>query len=288
MKYHLTAVILLFVTTLSSCKTGDYQSTKSGLQYKVHNSQKKAGKKPVVGDMILIHLVVKTEKDSLLSSSYDPMGMSAGKPIQVEVRKPESQADLMEAFMMLSQGDSATILVNSDSIFSAGQQRPPFIKEHEHIKYYVKLLEVMNKEEYLKKMQNEQMEQMKKDDALLQKYIQDKGLNAKKTESGLYYVIEKEGTGEQAVPGKTVSVHYTGTLLDGTKFDSSVDRGQPFEFVLGQGRVIRGWDEGIALLKKGAKAKLLIPSSMAYGSRAAGTIPANSPLIFDVELLDVK
>jgi hypothetical protein len=96
MKYYFTAVILLFVSTLSSCKTGDFQSTKSGLQYKVHNSQKKGAKKPVVGDIIKIHLVVKTEKDSVLSSSYDPMGMSAGKPVQVEVRKPESQADLMD------------------------------------------------------------------------------------------------------------------------------------------------------------------------------------------------
>jgi FKBP-type peptidyl-prolyl cis-trans isomerase FkpA len=190
--------------------------------------------------------------------------------------------------MMLSQGDSATILVNSDSIFSKGQERPPFIKEHDHIKYHVKMIEVLTKEEYLKSMQAEQEEQMKKDDDVLQKYIKEKGLNVQKTPSGLYYVIEKEGAGELATPGKTVSVHYTGTLLDGTKFDSSVDRGQPFEFVLGQGRVIRGWDEGIALLKKGAKAKLLIPSSMAYGSRSAGTIPANSPLIFDVELLDIK
>ena len=96
------------------------------------------------------------------------------------------------------------------------------------------------------------------------------------------------GDGAEASAGKTVSVHYTGTLLNGTKFDSSVDRGQPFEFPLGQGRVIKGWDEGVAGMKVGGKRKLTIPPSMGYGSRAAGAIPPNSTLVFEVELLGVK
>jgi peptidylprolyl isomerase len=108
------------------------------------------------------------------------------------------------------------------------------------------------------------------------------------TESGLQYEIIQEGSGQQAKSGDLVEVHYTGTLKDGTKFDSSVDRGQPFSFPLGQGRVIPGWDEGIALLKVGTKAKLYIPSNLGYGARAAGKIPANSDLIFEVELLDIK
>lgn len=113
--------------------------------------------------------------------------------------------------------------------------------------------------------------------------------SAKQSASGLMYVIEKEGEGMQAAAGKTVAVHYTGWLENGTKFDSSVDRGQPIEFPLGQGRVIPGWDEGIALLKKGGKAKLLIPFYLAYGAQGyPPIIPAYSTLIFDVELVDVK
>ena len=113
---------------------------------------------------------------------------------------------------------------------------------------------------------------------------------AKRTASGLYYVIDVEGTGAMAQPGQTVVAHYTGTLFDdGKKFDSSVDRGQPFEFPLGQHRVIAGWDEGFGLFKVGSKGKLIIPSSLAYGSRGAGgAIPPNADLVFEVEMLGVK
>ncbi|MDO8474501.1 MAG: FKBP-type peptidyl-prolyl cis-trans isomerase [bacterium] len=96
------------------------------------------------------------------------------------------------------------------------------------------------------------------------------------------------GTGAQAQTGNTVSVHYTGTLLNGTKFDSSLDRGTPFSFTLGQNSVIAGWEQGVLGMKIGGKRKLIIPPSLAYGPRATGPIPANSTLVFEVELLNVK
>jgi peptidylprolyl isomerase len=107
------------------------------------------------------------------------------------------------------------------------------------------------------------------------------------TESGLQYLIVDEGTGTKAESGEVVSVHYTGYLTDGTVFDSSVERGVPFTFPLGQGRVIRGWDEGIALLNEGASARLIIPPDLAYGANGSGAIPPNSTLIFDVELVEI-
>ncbi len=108
------------------------------------------------------------------------------------------------------------------------------------------------------------------------------------TESGLQYVDEVVGTGESPKKGQTVTVHYTGTLTDGTKFDSSRDRGQPFEFKIGVGQVIKGWDEGVGTMKVGGRRQLTIPPDLGYGARGIGPIPPNSTLLFDVELLKVS
>ncbi len=109
-----------------------------------------------------------------------------------------------------------------------------------------------------------------------------------KTSSGLIYVDEVMGEGNNPKTGDKVVVHYTGTLENGTKFDSSVDRDRPFEFTIGVGRVIKGWDEGVASMKPGGKRKLIIPPELGYGSRDMGTIPPNSTLLFDVELIEIK
>jgi FKBP-type peptidyl-prolyl cis-trans isomerase len=118
-------------------------------------------------------------------------------------------------------------------------------------------------------------------------YIADNGITAQPTASGLYYIETEKGTGVKAMPGNTVSVHYTGRLLDGTVFDSSIEKGEPFSFRLGVGQVIKGWDEAIALMNEGGKATLIIPSEIAYGARDSGTIPAYATLTFDVELVSV-
>ena len=123
--------------------------------------------------------------------------------------------------------------------------------------------------------------------AALWKYFSPSGLE-NTTATGLKYVDEVVGAGANPSPGKTVIVHYTGWLENGTKFDSSVDRGQPFEFPIGVGRVIRGWDEGVMTMKVGGKRKLIIPPGLGYGSRDLGEIPPNSTLIFEVELLGVR
>ena len=107
------------------------------------------------------------------------------------------------------------------------------------------------------------------------------------TESGLKYIDQKVGSGQTAKKGDTVEVHYTGWLKDGKKFDSSVDRGRPFSFKLGEGRVIKGWDEGVAGMKVGGKRKLIIPYQLAYGERGRPGIPPKADLVFEVELLKV-
>jgi len=143
--------------------------------------------------------------------------------------------------------------------------------------------------EKLAEISKKQAEQAKMNDMSPEEFVKKYYPKAKKTASGLYYVVEQPGTGAQAVAGKSVSVHYTGTFADGKKFDSSRDRGQPITFTLGQGQVIKGWDEGIALMSVGAKYKLIIPYQLAYGEGGRPPqIPAKSMLIFDTELVDVK
>lgn len=113
--------------------------------------------------------------------------------------------------------------------------------------------------------------------------------NLQTTPSGLQYSIDRPGTGAQPQPGQIVSVHYTGWLTNGEKFDSSRDRGEPLEFPLGQGRVIRGWDEGVAMMKVGEKRTLVIPPDLGYGERGAGgVIPPNATLVFAVELVGAR
>lgn len=115
------------------------------------------------------------------------------------------------------------------------------------------------------------------------------GVEITTTGSGLQYQVLATGSGPEAKSGDTVAVHYTGWLTDGTKFDSSLDRGTPFEFTLGRGGVIQGWDEGVAGMQVGGKRKLIIPSELAYGERSVGSvIPANATLVFDVELVEIK
>jgi FKBP-type peptidyl-prolyl cis-trans isomerase len=161
-------------------------------------------------------------------------------------------------------------------------------------------------EEVMKKEQEKSAERAKtllvEEAKTIDAYVAEKGLTAQKTENGLYYVIENEGTGEATTPGTTMYVNYAGYLLNGTLFDTSwpeiakannmFSEERPYEPLsvnVGMGQVIPGWDEGLMLLKKGSKAKFIIPSPLAYGENGAGAlIPANSILVFDVEVTDVQ
>ena len=127
-----------------------------------------------------------------------------------------------------------------------------------------------------------EQEKVAKEEAL----IKEKYPNSIRTSSGLMYIILKEGNGATPTSGALVEAHYTGRLLDGTKFYSSVDRGKPFLFLVGRGEVIKGWDEAFLSMKKGEKRILIIPPGLAYGDKGMGTIPPNETLIFEVELIN--
>jgi peptidylprolyl isomerase len=187
-------------------------------------------------------------------------------------------------------GDSATFALDAEEFYlnmMSYREVPEEIGDNKELLFDVKLISVRPEPDEMKadRMANES----RRDSEMIsiERFLEDKGYEVEPTETGLYYIDVEEGTGKQAEAGKKVKVHYTGTFLNGEKFDSSHDRNAPIEFTLGRGEVIKGWDEGIAMMKEGGKANLVIPSKLAYGSQARGTIKAYSPLFFEVELVEV-
>ncbi|MBK9732739.1 MAG: FKBP-type peptidyl-prolyl cis-trans isomerase [Chitinophagaceae bacterium] len=277
------ALLLLTANTFAQSKLTDgYQRTSRGLYYKIIVDGKKPKGKQ--GDLLKMNLEYLTQKDSVLFSTYqEEMG-----PVQFTISAPTFNGDPMEGFTLLGEGDSAIFLMQSDSAYK-GQEMPPFAKPGEFVKIHVNVLSMMTQAEFEKKKAEETKVQSEKDVTIIESYLLSKGLKAQKTSSGLYYILEKQGDGARAESGKTVTVNYTGKFLDGKVFDSSLSPGHsPLEFKLGAGQMIKGFDEGINMLNVGGKATLIIPSSLAWGNRAQGAIPANAVVVFDVELMGVE
>jgi FKBP-type peptidyl-prolyl cis-trans isomerase FkpA len=259
----------------------------SGLEYKIvtHGN---GNRKPQVNDHIELNIHI-TEGDSVL---FDSRKMNNNMPVPLPVAPPKFKGDVMEGFGLMVAGDSAIFRVSVDTFKKAGMPLPPWSKAGEYVQYQVVLISVRSDDEE-KKAQAEKAEQQKGiDDKLLQDYFAKNNIKPLKTASGLYYTIEKEGTGEKIKSGLSVTVNYTGMFIDGKKFDSNTDpefkHTTPFDLEVGVGHVIKGWDEGLQLLKKGSKATLYIPSVLAYGSMGRGQqMPPNAILIFEVEVLKV-
>ena len=198
---------------------------------------------------------------------------------------------LYKAFQIIKEGDSVLIKIPTKTLFDESFRAPvpPSLNPDGFITFCIGASNIMTQEEMQAEAMAKSEEQLQKDIEIIDQYLAENNIDAQSTDSGLRYVIDVEGEGAYPTPGNNVSVHYTGTLLDGTKFDSSFDRNEPFEFSIGRRQVIPGWDEGIALLKTGGKGTLYIPSSLAYGDRGAGgMIPPNAVLKFDVELVEIN
>lgn len=206
----------------------------------------------------------------------------------IKLAEPTFKSDIMEGFAMMHIGDSALFFADVETVFVKmfGYPRVPGdIDSTSVIRFDVRMNDFYPESEFENKMK----EKGEKAIAILKKYIEDNNILAEPTESGLYYVQISEGNGEKPAQGANVKVHYTGKLLNGEVFDSSIERGEPIDIPIGVGRVIPGWDEGIMMMSKGEKGVLYIPYNLAYGERGAGgVIPPFANLIFEVELVDFE
>lgn len=260
-----------------------------GMDYKIIED-KPGDVYPDYGDYMELHLNT-VAADSVI---FDTRTAMEGKPAPIQLQKSPFKGDLMVALRKFTEGDSAQVRITVDSLLAAGVPEAPWMEKgtNQKLVYNLRVTSVTPKAMKEKQEAEQAEKQVEIDDKLIKEYLKEHNIDAQKTESGLYYVITEKGAGDNAQPGQKVSVNYTGMLLNGDKFDSNVDpqfnHVQPFEFMLGTGSVIKGWDEGIALLNKGAKAKLFIPSGLAYGNRSQGPkIKENSVLIFEVQLMDI-
>lgn len=284
------ALMGFLVITNSACNAqgGGYKKTATGLEYKIVKDAP-GTKKAALGDVMKFHLKIHVG-DSVLFNSRQ---LNNNEPVPYQVQAGMFKGDVSEGFMMLTAGDSASFRVSADSTMKIGQL-PPWIEKGKNVKiqYDVQVVSVQTQDEVQAEAKTKAAAQSGVDDKLIQDYLAKKNIKATKTASGLYYKIDKPGSGPNAAAGKTVTMNYTGTTLDGTPFDSNVDpkfqHVQPFTFGLGQHQVIAGWDEGIALMNKGTKGTLYIPSPLAYGPNSPSpAIAPNSVLIFDVEVMDI-
>jgi len=292
----LSAGVLVASVSMVSCQKRT-ETTSDGIEY---TYIKEGKEKPNNGEFVVYHFTAKTGSDSTFISSYD-------HPTPAYMQYSDSTGEVSgidEIFLNLKKGDSIVIKSTAEKIFGPGL--PPFLTSEENVNISIGVVDVLEEQvfqDYFNDLVSAKQEkQTATDIKLLEDYIAENNLNATKTESGLFYIIEEEGDGPEVEQGNTVAVNYTGYVLDGTVFDTSLEEvakqsntfmeGRPYEpieFQVGTGRVIPGWDEGLQYLRKGSKAKLLIPSTLAYGDRQASeVIKANSVLVFDVEVTDVK
>ena len=295
----MAAMALMMAGTLCACTENNpypgYEKNQNGLYYQFFTQNE--GELPQVGDLIEVKICCMINDSTPLIPNTQNM---------MKLQEPSFPGDLNEGLAMMHKGDSASFIVNTDSTFKYLFMQPTLPAEFNStdvMRFEIKVVDFMPEKVYAQnfandvknrnaqraaQLQNDYADETAKAAKELAEYLMKNKIEAVPTESGLYYVVTEPGNGEKPEVGKPVTMHYTGKLLNGTVFDSSVERDQPFQFVLGVGQVIPGWDEGVQLMTKGEKGLLYIPYYLAYGERDMGDIPPFSNLIFEVELIDFE
>lgn len=284
--FFLLSALFLMLSVLTGCSNAPkgYQATDNGLYYRLFTNN--GGENPQIGDLLEL---------TMSCSVNDTVVILPLTKNIIPMAEPSFWSDFVEGFSMMHKGDSASFIVDIDSSFVnlfGYNTLPPQFSSTDIMRFEVRLDDFYPESEFrfrmIENIKKNYPAETEKAVSELNAYLEKNGVVAQPTSTGLYYVKTQEGTGEKPSKGSTVKAHYTGCLLDGTVFDTSIERGEPIEFVLGVGQVIPGWDEGIAMMSKGEKAVLYIPYYLAYGDRDLGVIPPFSNLVFEVELIDFK
>lgn len=276
----LFSIAIFAVMYFAACSGSGYKETESGLKYRFHVKNEDSSGVQMY-DIVEVLMNYRTSDTVLYKSG-------SGKiPFQID---PVFKGDLMEGILMMHLGDSATFVMTPEDFFirmMEYQEIPDYVSGVDEMFFDIKVVTIKPEPDGLKASRLEKESRRTNEQNLIEKYLDRNDIDQAPSADGLYFIRKQEGSGQQPVAGQKVQVHYTGRFLDGTKFDSSYDRGRPIEFVLGRGEVIEGWDKGIAMMKEGGKAMLVIPSKLGYGDKQRGNIKPYTPLVFDVELVKI-
>jgi FKBP-type peptidyl-prolyl cis-trans isomerase FkpA len=284
-KYRFQIFVLILSAWLmgfGSCTTEKKQftETESGLIYIFH-LQNQDSSKVNRYDVVDVLMNYRTSDTVLFEGGKNPISF------QID---PIVEGDLLEGIMLMRKGDSATFGITPEKFFINMMQYrelPVHVKGKDILFFDIKVVGINPEPAGLRANRLEKETRKAEEPSKIARYLEENHITIPPTESGLYFVEIEGGKGTNAVSGKLVSVHFRGFFLDGRAFDSSYERGQPVTFILGRGEVIPGWDEAIALMSEGGKAKLILPASLAYKDQHRGNIKPYTPLIFEIELLNV-
>jgi FKBP-type peptidyl-prolyl cis-trans isomerase FkpA len=276
-----------FAIAAAGCNQVDFKKTKTGLPYKHFES--KSGKKVEAGKFIKVQ-VMQEIKDSVIFSTY------TGLPAYFQVPPAGQPYDISEVFTLLKEGDSVYAVQAMDTFIKKNPaivQQTPY-RNGDKIVTTVKVLKVFDTaDQYRQDEEKERAGIVAKEETAVKQYLAKNNINAQRTPSGAYVQVISEGTGEPVTVGKNVSLKYKGQTFEGTVFDSNIDttfgHTEPLSFTVGTGQMLKGFDEGVQGLKEGAKAKIFVPSMLAYGAQPPSSkIKPYEHLIFDIEVLDVS
>lgn len=288
---------LLLITSLYACtskegKNEGFEEVPGGNFFKeVRNGNDTS--KPRTGDVVFMMLNMKNDKDSVIySSTQNQNGFDA-----IRMGEPIYEGDFFQLLQKVNVGDSVLLKIRANDYYKAQKTMcPPFIDSLSFICFEIRLDSMIPSAEIEKRQQAKMAEYQKKmeearvaEPEYIKKYLADNSLsNAKALESGLYYIEKVKGKGKKPVAGDSIEVAYTGKFLDGKVFDSSEGRPEPFRFRVGLNQVIPAWEETLLKMNVGTKALIVAPSVICYGAMGSGPIPPYSPLVFEMELLDIK
>jgi FKBP-type peptidyl-prolyl cis-trans isomerase len=263
-----------------------FQKTKSGLEYRyiISNRNKKQAK---IGDIVHIDMEYRTDNDSVIFNSK-----SVDNDFKMHLLPPSHLGgSIEEAFLMMMEGDSAIFRIDAVNFLTKTQKKiniPEYVKDGDKFTFYIKMNKIVEDKDFIKEISDTYKHYIEQEKSLIERFAIGMDFDRSVTKSGLNIFSINKGNGSKAKSGNTVTIDYTASFIDGTVFDSTIERNEPFEFIIGSKEVIEGLEEGVEIMNVGDHNIFVIPFRLAYGSNKHGIIPPFSTLIFEVKLRNVE